>query len=145
MRGEHAAAEVEHDDGGGHRVCQSAHDLLKAALLEHEPLHSPLDRDRTLQHPELLVDERREGLFGDRDERHLVRHLEQRKVACARLLDERFRQRRVREAGAEAEAREVVLGEPPDVGALHLRALERDPRCEQHLAAREPRRRVGLL
>ena len=98
-----AAVEDRHGaaDGGGDR----RGDFLQPALLQYQPLEPPLHGDSALQHLVLLVDQAGEGLLGDRDERRRVGHLEEREVAFLGLLDQRFRQFAVAEAGAEAEAR----------------------------------------
>ena len=138
-----AAAEDRHraaDRGGDRR-----HDLLQAALFEDQSLEPALHGDAPLQHLVLLVDEAGEGLLGDRDERGRVGHLEEREVPFLRLLDQRFRQLVVVEAGAEAEAGEVVVGEQADEGALFGRGAERDPGGQHQLATGEPRGRVLQL
>ena len=74
----------------------------------------PLVRgERALQHRVLLVDQVRERLLGDRDERHLVGHLEEREAALGGRLD-------AAPSGTSAcanpvpkpEAGEVVVGQP---------------------------------
>ena len=93
----------------------------------------------------MLVDEVREGLLGDGDERHLVGHLEEREAELVGGLDHRLGHRRVGEAGAEAEAGQPVAGEPRDVLALGVGALELEAGGQQQLAARQPRRRIDDL
>ena len=80
------------------------------ALLEHELFQPAVDRDPALKHLVLLIHQASERLLGDRDERHLVRHLEQREplpvglstiggmVACS--------------ADTEPDAGDVVVHEP---------------------------------
>ena len=109
--GEPLAAAVEDRDRAADRRGDRGDDLLEAALFQDQALEPALDRDPALQDLVLLVDEAGEGLLGDRDERGRVGDLEQREVALLGLVDERFRQFLVAEAGAEPEAGEVVVGE----------------------------------
>ena len=74
-----------------------------------------------LQQLVALVHQLREGALGDRDEGQLVGHLEHRKGTLAGRGHERRGKPLVGEAGAEAEARDVVVGESLDQLALHLR------------------------
>src|SRR5260221_498802 len=135
--------------GGRHRAAAGGgdrrHDLLQAALFEDQALEPPLHRDAALQHLVLLVDKAGESLLGDRDERRRIGNLEEREVAFLRLLEQRFRQFLVVEAGAEAEPGKVVFGEQADVGPLLGGALERDAGGQHQLAARQPRGRVRQL
>ena len=140
--GEPLAAAVEDRDGAADRGGDRRDDLLQAALFEDQPLEPALHGDAPLQHLVLLVDEAGEGLLGDRDERRRVGHLEEREVALLGLVDQRFRQLRVAEAGAEAEPGEVVVGEQADEGALLGGGVERDAGGQHQLAAGEPRGRV---
>ena len=140
--GEPLAAAVEDGDGAADGGGDRRRDFLQAALLEDQPLEPPLHGDAALQHLVLLVDEPGEGLLGDRDERRRVGHLEQREVALLGLVDQRFRQFGVAEAGAEAEPGEVAVGQQADEGALLGGAVERDAGGQHQLAAGEPRRRV---
>ena len=75
----------------------------RARALDHQPLEPLVHLGAALEHRVLLVDQPREGSLGDRDERHLVRDLEQRHAALVGLVDERLRQSLVLEAGAEPE------------------------------------------
>ena len=109
--GEPLAAAVEDRHRAADRGGDRRDDLLQAALFEDQALEPALHRDAALQHLVLLVDEAGEGLLGDRDERRRVGDLEEREVALLRLVDQRFRQFFVVEAGAEAEPGEVVVGE----------------------------------
>ena len=129
-------------DGAADRGGDRRRDFLQAALLEDQPLEPALHGDAALQHLVLLVDEAGEGLLGDRDERRRVGDLEEREVALLGLVDQRFRQLLVAEAGAEAEPGEVAVGEQADEGALLGGAVERDPGGQHQLAAGEPRGRV---
>src|SRR5207244_1222972 len=92
-----------------------------------------------------LVDQLREGALGDRDEGQLVGHLEHRKGTLAGRGHERRGKPLVGEAGAEAEARDVVVGESLDQLALHLRPRQLQAGRQQQLAAAQPRRGVGQL
>ena len=134
--GEHAAA----DQG---RECGD--DRVEPALGQHDPLESLVRGDRTAQDRVLLVDEPAEGRLGDGDERHVVRHLDERQVTLSRSCHDRVRNRSVREAGAESEPRELMVGEQVDERALALRRVELKPRGEQQLAAGHPGRRVLQL
>ena len=140
--GEALAAAVEDGDGAADRGGDRRRDLLQAALLQDQPLQPSLHGDAALQNLVLLVDEAGEGFLGDRDERRRVGDLEQREVPLLGLLDQRFRQFAVAEAGAEAEPGEVAVGEQADEGALLGGAVERDPGAEHQLAAGEPGGRV---
>ena len=71
-----------------------------------------------------LVQQVRERTLGDRDERQRVGHLEQREAAIARRRHQRRRQPPVGEARAEAQARDLVVGQPPDQLALGLRPTQ---------------------
>jgi hypothetical protein len=90
----------------------------------------------------LLVDQLRERLLGDRDERHLVRDLEQRELQLLRLRDQRPRQAVVLEPRPQPHPGEAVLREQADELALGLGGLELEAGGEQQLPARQPRRRV---
>ena len=78
--GERLAARVEHHHRAADRGRQRPHQLVEPALLEHQPLQPLVDGDAALEHLVLLVDEPRERLLGDRDERQLVGHLEHREA-----------------------------------------------------------------
>ena len=118
---------------------------VQPALGEHDPLQPLVRRQRAPQHGVLLVDELRERLLGDRDERHLVGHLEEREAVLGGRLAQRLRDVLVPEPGAEPEPGQPVLGEPRDVGALHLVIGQLQAGGEQQLAAGQPRRRVQQL
>ena len=122
-------------DRGGDRP----QDGLETATLDHQPLEALVNLGAPLEHRVLLVDEQRERALGDRDERHLVRHLEQGHVALLRLVDQRLRQPLVLKPGAETETRDVVVGKRGDEAALPRDALELDAGREQQLASRKPR------
>ena len=80
--------------------------------------------DGALEHVELFVDQAGEGPLGDRDERHLVGHAEKREVELARLVDAAPpAASRVRSRG-RSRAREVVLDESADVGALGVLVVQ---------------------
>jgi hypothetical protein len=111
-------------------------ELLQAALFENEALEAALHGDAALQDLVLLVDQAREGLLGDRDKRRRVGHLEERKVAFFRLLDQRFRHFFVVEAGPETKPGEVVIGEQFDEGPLLGGAAQRDSGGQHQLAPR---------
>ena len=137
------AAAVEDERGAADERGQRADDRVEAALGEHDALQALLRGDRALQQRVLLVDQAREGLLGQRDERQLVGHLEEREVALARGLDQRLGHLVVREAGAEAQPGQAVVGEAWRCTRAGLGAVEREPGGEQQLAARQPRRRVA--
>ena len=139
------AAAVEDERGAADERRQRADDRVEAALGQDDPLQALLRGDRALQQRVLLVDEPRERLLGERDERQLVGHLEQREAALARGLQQRRGHRVVLEAGAEPDAREPVVGQRRDEVALGGRAVERHARRQQELAARQPGGRVGEL
>ncbi len=145
LRGDRLAAAGEHAHRAARRGGQRAHHLVEPALLEHQPLEPLVDRDAALEHLVLLVHEAREGLLGERDERQLVRHLEDREVELRRLVHQRGGKRLVVEAGPEPEPGQVVPREQPHELALALVGVELDPGRQQELAARQPRRRVGQL
>jgi hypothetical protein len=139
------APAVEHERGAADERGERGDDRLQAALGQDDPLQALLGGDRALQQRVLLVDQARERLLGQRDERQLVRDLEQREGALGRRLDQRLGDGVVREAGAEPDAREPVVGERGDEVALALGGVERQPGREQELAARQPRGRVAQL
>ena len=103
--GQRRAAAVEHERRPADQPGERADDPVHAALGEHDALQALLGGDRAAQQRVLLVDQPRERLLGDRDERQLVRDLEQREAALARRLDQRLGHVVVREAHAEAQAR----------------------------------------
>ncbi len=80
------AAAVEDERGAADERRQRPDDRVEAALGQDDPLQALLRGDRALQQRVLLVDEPRERLLGERDERQLVGHLEQREAALARGL-----------------------------------------------------------
>ena len=143
--GEALAAAVEDRHRAAHRGGDGSGDLLQPAFLQYQPLEPPLDRQPALQHLVLLVDEAGERLLGDRDERGRVGDLEEREGALAGLVDERLGQPLMAEAGAEAEPRQVAVGEVGDEGALLVVGVERDAGGQHQLPARQPRRRVLQL
>ncbi len=98
-----------------------------------------------LEHFVALVQELRERALGDRDEGQLVGNLEHGKRALARLGEQGRRQPLVREARAEAEARDLVLVQTRDQLALGLRAIQLHARRQQQLAPAQPRRRIDQL
>ena len=75
---------VEDERGPADQPGERADDPVEAALGEHDALQALLRGDRPAQQRVLLVDQPRERLLGDRDERQLVRDLEQREAALAR-------------------------------------------------------------
>ena len=99
------AARAEHAGRAADRLGDRLHERVEPVLLEHQPLEPLVDRDAALEHLVLLVDEPRHRPLGQRDERHVVRHLEQREAELARLVEQRRRQLVVGEAGAEPERR----------------------------------------
>ena len=114
---------------------QGAHHLVQPALLEHDPLEPLVDRDAALEHLVLLVHEPRERLLGERDERQLVGHLEDREPERGRLVHEARRQRVVVEAGAEPEAGQVPTAQQPHELALAFLGLELDAGGQEQLPA----------
>ena len=143
--GQALAAAVEDGDGAADGGGDRRGDFLQAAFLQDQPLEPALDGDAALQHLVLLVDQAREGFLGDRDERGRVGNLEEREIALFRLVDQRFRQFAVAEAGAQPEAGEVAVGEDADEGALLGGRVQWDAGGQHQLAAGEPRRRVLQL
>src|SRR5439155_21856264 len=75
-----------------------------------------------------------------RDERHLVRHLEQRDAPLFRLVDDRLRQVLVLEPRSEPKPGDIVVGEQGHEAALPSGPIELDPGRQEQLAARQPRR-----
>ena len=73
---------------------QRARHAVEAALGQHDPLEPLVRRERALEHRVVLVDQVRERLLGDGDERHLVGHLEQREAELVGGLDASPRARR---------------------------------------------------
>ena len=140
--GDPLAAAVENRDGAADRAGDGPGDLLQPALLQNQPLESPLHGDPALQHLVLLVYEASERFLGDRDERGRVGDLEEGEVAFLRLLDQRSGQSGVAEPGAEAEAGEIALDELADVLALLGGGVQRDAGGQHQLPAGEPRGRV---
>ena len=142
VAGQLAAGRVLNDRRAADRRRQRAEDGLQPAPLDHQPLEALVHLGAALQHRVLLVDQQREGALGDRDERHLVRHLEQRHAPLLRLIDQRLGHPLVLEPGAETQPGDVVVGEQGHEAALPGRAAELDPGGQQQLAAGEPWRRV---
>ncbi len=143
--GDRLATPAQHARAAADRLGDHPHDLAEPALLEHEPLQALLDRRAAPQRVVLLADEVREGAFGDRDERQLVGHLEDRQRMLARGVEQRGGQRAVLEADAEPDAGDPVRGEPRDVLALALVRLQLAAGRQQQLAAGQPRGRVQQL
>jgi hypothetical protein len=139
------AAAVEDDRRAADQRRQRGCDRVQPALAEHDALQALLHRDRSLQQRVLLVDQAGERLLGHRDERRVVRDLDQREVALGGGLNQRLGHLLVAEADAEAEAREAVVGQPRDVAALLVGRRQRQPGGEQQLTTGEPRGRVREL
>ena len=78
------AAAVEDERGAADERGDRGDDRVEPALAEHDPLEALLGGDRAAQQRVLLVDEPRERPLGDRDERRVVRHLEEREAARLR-------------------------------------------------------------
>jgi hypothetical protein len=114
-------------------------EVARERLREHVADHA------ALEHLVAFVHQLRERALGDRDERQLVGNLEQRERALAGRCHERRRHALVRKARAEAEPRDVVVGEAVDQFALALRAVELHARRQQQLAAFQPRGGVDQL
>ncbi len=92
-----------------------------------------------------LVEQLREHALGDRDEGQLIGHLEQREAELARRVQHRGRHLLVHEAGAEAEPRDLALGQALDEFALGLCAGQLQAGREQELSPAQPRRGVEQL
>jgi len=122
-RGEQLAVAVEHQHRAADGGCDRRRQLVDAPFLEHQPLESPLHRDASLQDLVLLIDQPRERLLGEGDERHRVGHLEEREVMLLGFVDERLGQLAVVKPGAEPEAGQVVVRQPSHEGALLRGAL----------------------
>ncbi len=103
-----AAPEMARDDGQQALGAATVRHCLREPFVHLEGLGDEL---------ELLAREVAEDGLRDGDERHLVRHLEDREALAVGLLDERRRHRLVAEAEPEAEPGQPVTGEPADVGA----------------------------
>ena len=143
---EHLAARVEDQRRPADHRRQRAGHAVQAALGEHDPLQPLVRGQRAPQHRVLLVDEVRERLLGDRDERQLVGHLEQREA----VLGGRLRAAPPGTCSCEKPAPKPspvspCADEPRDVLALLRVVAELQARREQQLAARQPRRRVRQL
>ena len=145
LPGDRVATGIEDARVAADRLGDDAHDGVQPALLEHEPLETVLDLRAPPQRLVLLVDEVRRGTLGDCDERQLVGHLEQRQRPPPRRVDDRRRQRGVRQPGPDAERRDPVVDEPVDELALAGAGVELDAGRQQQLAAAQPRRRVQQL
>ena len=72
------------DRGAADQRRERAGDAVEPLLGQHDPLEPLVGGERPLEHRVLLVDQVRERLLGDRDERHLVRDLEQREAELGR-------------------------------------------------------------
>ena len=140
----------------------SASSPRSESTIRSQPL---LRRERPAQDRVLLVDELRERRLGDRDERHLVGHLEHREVALGRRLEQRLghlvvREARCRSRGRRAGGRRAARrtrAAPRRVSELHARwsaAARRRTATASGRAARRcapsgpagrgsPRRRAG--
>ena len=94
----------------GDRARGRDEDLVQATALDHQPLESLVHLGAALEHVVLLVYESRGRSLGDRDERHLVRDLEQRQLELVGLGEDRFRHPLVVEADPEAESGETLGG-----------------------------------
>ena len=116
------AATVEDQRRAADQRRQRADDRVQAALGEDDALQALLRGDRALEEGVLLVDQSREGALGERDERHLVGHLEEGEAALPGRLDERGGDLLVAEARAEAHPGQPVVGQAGDVLALAGRA-----------------------
>ena len=143
--GQHLSAGVQHHRAAPDRGGDLARDLFQAAALQDEPLEALVDRDAAGEHVVLLVDQPAEGRLGDRDEGRLVRNLEDRERGRPGLGEDRLRDLRVIEAGAESQAGNARVGKPADERPLLLGVLQRDAGGEQELAAREPGRGIEQL
>ena len=76
---------VEDDRASADRRGDLLRHLVEAATLQDQPLEALVDRDPAGEHVVLLVDQAAEGSLGDRDERGLVRDLEDREAGRLRL------------------------------------------------------------
>ena len=105
------AAAVEDERRAADQRRQRADDRVQASLGEDDALQALLGGDRALEEGVLLVDQSGEGALGERDERHLVGHLEEREAALPGGLDERGGDLLVAEARAEAHPGQPVVGQ----------------------------------
>ena len=141
-----ASALVDESEAAAEVVADHRKERLQAAALEHGRREALVHLERARHLFQLLAGEMRDRRLRDGHERDLVRDCKHRERESVPLLDDRRRHIREAEADAEAEAREPVLGEPLDVGALRRRHLAHaEPGCEQELAALEELRGVGKL
>jgi hypothetical protein len=140
-------AQRERQHGGGLADSERAQPRLQLVRVEPagERLRQNVARHVALQELVALVEQLREHALGDRDERQLIRHLEQREAALARRVEDRGGHLLVHEAGAESEPRDLALGEPLDELALGLCPHQLQSRGQQELAPAQPRRGVEQL
>ncbi len=119
-------------------------DELQALLFEHDLGELLVDRERALQQRILFVHDLGRDRFGDRDERDVVGHLEQREAVLLGERDHRVGHRLEAEPHSEAEPGDVDVDEPLQEGELlRLSIHEREPGREQQLAALEPAGGIG--
>jgi hypothetical protein len=145
MSSELAPARVLNEGHAGDRGRGRGDDLVEAPALDHQPLELLVNARAAREHVVLLVDQPGGGALGDRDERHLIRNLEQRQVALLGGVEKRLRDPLVVESRAESEPGDVGPGEQLDEAPLLRRRPELVAGGEQQLAARKPWCRVLVL
>ena len=113
-------------------------DPVEPLLGEHDPLEPLVRGERAAQDRVLLVDEVREGLLGERDERQLVGHLEQREVVLGGRL------RRARRASSRARSRSRARAPRARAGPAARRTRAACPRrSAPSRSSAAARRRTG--
>ena len=143
--GEHLAAGVEDDRRAADQRGERAGDAVEPALGQHDPLEPLVRGQRTLQDRVVLVDQVRERLLGDRDERHLVRDLEQREAQLVRRGDHLVGHRLCAKPVPRPRPDSPWPARRATYSRCELGPLELQPGRQQQLAARQPRRRVDDL
>ena len=113
-----AASAVEDDRRSADRRRRRSKDLLQSPALDHQPLEALVHLGAAVEHIELLVDQMGRGALVDRDERHLVRDLEQGQVVGSRGIEQGLRQALVVEACSEPESGDLLGREQLDISAL---------------------------
>jgi hypothetical protein len=141
-----AAVLVHERDRAADVVAEDGEERTYAPAFEHRFGQTLVHREGTFDSRQLLVREPRRDRLRQGDERHLVRHRQDRKAESLGFLDERCGRLGPPEADAEREPGEAVLGQPSRVLALRAGEIaETQSRGDQQLAAFEPRGRVGQL
>ena len=119
-----AAAAVEDDRRPADRRRRRGKDLLQPSAFDHQSLEALMHLGAAVEHVELLVDQMGRGALVDRDERHLVRDLEQGQVVGSRGIEQSLRQALVVEAGSEPQSGDL-LGRS---NSTYRRCLAGEPR-----------------